>query len=1307
MATGGCQVTSNDIEADAVPVHHSGMDPDGRHTGSCIFPEDNAVMPKGKVAEVSNSRLWQKKTGDVGLDFLKSLWDFSSSSTPTCLEPQVSVDGEKQSFSKAKSEEEDEFFQNDLIHGNRGPKKDHSSSLKIRGSNSDMQSQKPDRPNIVNNLEGPHNPLPDKSKSSAPTKPPRTGIRNSYEHVKAEVSLNEIGISDKEFDNLSEENYSKDDMLHPMYILGDSDGTNILIFDDDERENNSSPHYDDTNFDVKQRGGYAKEHPHFEGHHNEDHTYRGSNFEGRTGNNKGQNYREGNKPLEESDFADYQRQDAGNYRSFEAEANLPKEMLPPGPDNRMQISDRGGNPEANPFMNTFSEEIAYGNSGGIGSYSSELPNRRPHSSHEHSETCHDGNPMPAKGTTRNMQQSRQALLIRKGCGNCQICRETKMIDHMEKLADSAGFDIHDVLPDGNCMFRAIVDQLRMRGDLSMTAGKLRQNVVRYLRENPCSEDGTHMQMFLPTEKWEDYLSRMEKDGEWGDEMALRGISEVVQRHINIISALGSDQHNQITIQPSGVEADQSQDLFLGHMDDYHYISLRPKNWEDTWFVRARRNLQQTKPKTDLYADDSIRVSGMDAPVMGHDCVDDYFADDTAVDKVSATPIGHLSYVLKSVLNSKNLVVKDPQMWEDKMASLNDHPRSSTVAIAVGSIVEKFAVSVQDTSPVQIGYSLRKDKSSASYVKDVSPQVLILYPYYHVMEHDSDERHSHKDMVMDTNGIHSGYLRLRDTIKQSSLNSQGQVLVNYLPNSSLATSSVRRDLGSVQIPKFVEDNISLQYALECHFWPECASEWKTRERPSGWPKPEYQKSIIEDGFFVIAASHPHSLNPDLEYQICFGKAEKLLARKNMTKWQRYCFHIFKVLVDFYTRQTDLLQTHHLKAIFFYASEVVPRIQWRLNPGAALLYLMDQLLQCLRTKVLPHYFLRDSNMIDHFSEDTLQRTITHLEVVRQFPVTAVVLLAESHGLTSSWMSDPIIEDIPAFTKHRDLQKSFAEVFIPTTLKNAINYVKYMMFKPAADIIMEAYEDMKSASEATPDSRNEWGVGDIFEFIHQILSELHFFQQFWLCLILDLTHGTSTVGALTQRLPGKTIREILGNDEDGELDTISVPFSVMDNCFTSKAVSEDESDPEVLFIRSLASHLESIQFYDLSAHYLRAAVSLMKRQIAEITKSHQLSTQRGELSDISQQRPKLNSAEFSRQQVLKMHLNNFLVQLFNNYHYNGQTELFQEYIGDLQEVCDSISTPYAYKNLSRIWGYLGCDDMAQQASDRMEELYQLFGM
>ena len=55
----------------------------------------------------------------------------------------------------------------------------------------------------------------------------------------------------------------------------------------------------------------------------------------------------------------------------------------------------------------------------------------------------------------------------------------------DKIEDK-GLTPHDVYPDGNCLFAAIIDQLRVQGDFSFTSYTLRQSAVNYLRRNPAT-----------------------------------------------------------------------------------------------------------------------------------------------------------------------------------------------------------------------------------------------------------------------------------------------------------------------------------------------------------------------------------------------------------------------------------------------------------------------------------------------------------------------------------------------------------------------------------------------------------------------------------------------------------------------------------------------------------------------------------------------------------------------------------------------------------------------------------------------------
>lgn len=73
-----------------------------------------------------------------------------------------------------------------------------------------------------------------------------------------------------------------------------------------------------------------------------------------------------------------------------------------------------------------------------------------------------------------------------------------------KIAGDEGYEIRDVVPDGNCMFAAVVDQLELHGEFTHNAKSLREQAVHWLIENPKSEDGTPYASFVE-EEWEQYI----------------------------------------------------------------------------------------------------------------------------------------------------------------------------------------------------------------------------------------------------------------------------------------------------------------------------------------------------------------------------------------------------------------------------------------------------------------------------------------------------------------------------------------------------------------------------------------------------------------------------------------------------------------------------------------------------------------------------------------------------------------------------------------------------------------------------------
>ena len=156
-----------------------------------------------------------------------------------------------------------------------------------------------------------------------------------------------------------------------------------------------------------------------------------------------------------------------------------------------------------------------------------------------------------------------------------------------------GYTIHDVPPDGSCLFHAVAYHLCHCG-IQTTHYNLRRDVASFLRNNPSMSDGTHYSSFIsfnepatdgasagieseedmllrvdPTLRWEHYLDRLSR-GAWGDHVTIRGLSDMLNILIKIYC---SHTCNIIAIGPSSGSPVVS--INIGYMGQRHYLGLDP------------------------------------------------------------------------------------------------------------------------------------------------------------------------------------------------------------------------------------------------------------------------------------------------------------------------------------------------------------------------------------------------------------------------------------------------------------------------------------------------------------------------------------------------------------------------------------------------------------------------------------------------------------------------------------------------------------------------------------------------------------
>ena len=75
---------------------------------------------------------------------------------------------------------------------------------------------------------------------------------------------------------------------------------------------------------------------------------------------------------------------------------------------------------------------------------------------------------------------------------------------------------------------------------------------------------------------------MSKNSEWGDHLVLSAIVYMLGRKVTVINVRYDDSIRKTDLEPTSGEDEGRPRLFLGHIGESHYQSLRPLQWELTW-----------------------------------------------------------------------------------------------------------------------------------------------------------------------------------------------------------------------------------------------------------------------------------------------------------------------------------------------------------------------------------------------------------------------------------------------------------------------------------------------------------------------------------------------------------------------------------------------------------------------------------------------------------------------------------------------------------------------------------------------------
>ena len=150
-------------------------------------------------------------------------------------------------------------------------------------------------------------------------------------------------------------------------------------------------------------------------------------------------------------------------------------------------------------------------------------------------------------------------------------QQKKFTDRLERnMKDLNLTKRRDVPADGNCFFHCIADQqarVGMNGEYDGVS--LRHDLANYLK-NLEADDPLH-EHISPS-----YLTKIQQNGTWADEIAIRGTAQMLRRSIHIVTSQEESSERGYLMHKinDGVTGEA---LLLGHIGELHYISLDKQN----------------------------------------------------------------------------------------------------------------------------------------------------------------------------------------------------------------------------------------------------------------------------------------------------------------------------------------------------------------------------------------------------------------------------------------------------------------------------------------------------------------------------------------------------------------------------------------------------------------------------------------------------------------------------------------------------------------------------------------------------------
>lgn len=225
-----------------------------------------------------------------------------------------------------------------------------------------------------------------------------------------------------------------------------------------------------------------------------------------------------------------------------------------------------------------------------------------------------------------------------------------------------------------------------------------------------------------------------------------------------------------------------------------------------------------------------------------------------------------------------------------------------------------------------------------------------------------------------------------------------------------------------------------YGLKCNFWPFQAKEWIHRERLYAWPSKEFISASVSQGCHIVPVGSHNGHLKEFEWRFSFSVIELKLVQ-SMTENQKLAFSILKAIIknEMKQRKVDVFASYHLKTTLFWFLE---KSDWKImeNQGldASIIELLDFFIAFYADGVLPNYFIRQNNMIDHRSSEEILSVCAVLRDIKSDFTMCICRYIEANQAL------PVFFDAPLSQLLKDNSEKFLQICKYNFLVMALAYL-----------------------------------------------------------------------------------------------------------------------------------------------------------------------------------------------------------------------------------------------------------------------------